>query len=144
MYYYYYNKKIILKIKLIEKKNLIKEIKKIKEFNLHEFKELKEFREFFCGERKKFDFFLDLKFFSKNIQKVLFEITKIPYGKTLTYSDISKKTGFHPRFIGHVCKINPYPILIPCHRVISKNGDINFQWGKKFKTYLQKMEKKFL
>tara|TARA_Y100000766_G_C18388797_1_gene357182 strand:+ start:325 stop:489 length:165 start_codon:yes stop_codon:yes gene_type:complete len=54
MYYYYYNKKIVLKIKLIEKKNLIKEIKKIKEFNFHEFP---EFKEFFCGQRKKFDFF---------------------------------------------------------------------------------------
>ena len=98
----------------------------------------------FLWSEKKIQFFLDLQFFSKNIQKVLFKITKIPYGKTLTYSDISKKTGFHPRFIGYVCKINPYPILIPCHRVVSKNGDTHFQWGKNYKIYLQKIEKKFL
>ena len=54
------------------------------------------------------------------------EIIKIPFGKTTTYKDIAIKIG-HPnssRPVANACGKNPYPIIIPCHRVICSNGKL--------------------
>ena len=59
-------------------------------------------------------------------KKVWSEIDKIPYGKTVTYKDIAKKSG-RPnasRAVANACGKNPTPITRPCHRVICSNGDI--------------------
>ena len=51
-------------------------------------------------------------------------LSAIPYGETCTYSDLATQCG-HPgaaRAVGAVCRSNPIPILIPCHRVVSSNG----------------------
>ncbi len=55
-------------------------------------------------------------------QRVWQAIYQIPYGETRTYSDLAKALQSHPRAIGQACGKNPIPILIPCHRVIAKNG----------------------
>ncbi|MDO5686984.1 MAG: methylated-DNA--[protein]-cysteine S-methyltransferase [Neisseria sp.] len=51
-------------------------------------------------------------------------IADIPYGKTATYSDLAKKLNSHPRAVGQACGKNPLPIVIPCHRVLAKNGGL--------------------
>ena len=54
------------------------------------------------------------------------EIKKIPRGSTLTYKDLAKKID-KPRAyraVANACGKNPYPIRIPCHRVIGSNGKI--------------------
>lgn len=50
----------------------------------------------------------------------------IPYGKTQSYSDIAKSVSRPKavRAIGTMIRLNPCPILVPCHRVIAKNGTI--------------------
>ena len=56
--------------------------------------------------------------------KVWEEITKIPKGKTKTYKEIAVNIG-HPnsaRAVANACGKNPYPIIIPCHRVIRSDG----------------------
>ena len=58
--------------------------------------------------------------------KVWKEIAKIPKGKTKTYKEIAIKIG-HPnsaRAVANACGKNPYPIIIPCHRVICSNGKL--------------------
>ena len=58
--------------------------------------------------------------------KVWKEIIKIPKGKTKTYKEIAINIG-HPnsaRAVANACGKNPYPILIPCHRVVRSDGKI--------------------
>jgi len=55
-------------------------------------------------------------------QKVWAEMLKIPLGKTLSYSAIANKIGSSARAVGNACRANPYPLIIPCHRVVSVNG----------------------
>jgi O-6-methylguanine DNA methyltransferase len=54
------------------------------------------------------------------------EISKIPYGQTMSYKEIAARIG-HPnssRAVANACGKNPYPIIIPCHRVIYSNGKL--------------------
>jgi methylated-DNA-[protein]-cysteine S-methyltransferase len=50
------------------------------------------------------------------------EISKIPVGKALTYGELAKKIKSAPRAVGGACGANPYPLIVPCHRVISATG----------------------
>jgi methylated-DNA-[protein]-cysteine S-methyltransferase len=54
--------------------------------------------------------------------KVLAELCKIPFGETLTYSALARKIGSSARAVGNACRDNPYPVIIPCHRVVSVSG----------------------
>lgn len=54
--------------------------------------------------------------------KVWAQIQSIPHGETRTYSWLSTLTSSSPRAVGGACGQNPIPVLIPCHRVISKSG----------------------
>ena len=54
------------------------------------------------------------------------EISRIPYGQTVSYKEIAARIG-HPnssRAVANACGKNPYPIIIPCHRVICSNGKL--------------------
>lgn len=61
---------------------------------------------------------------------VLLAVADIPYGETLTYKDIAEtisRPGAY-RFVGTTLAKNPFPILIPCHRVIKSDGSVG-QFG---------------
>jgi methylated-DNA-[protein]-cysteine S-methyltransferase len=81
------------------------------------------------------------------IKKRLWQILlKIPIGETKSYSEISKKMKMEKqtRYIAKLLKENPYPISIPCHRVIYKNGKTGkYIYGKEFKKFLLEWEKSF-
>lgn len=51
-------------------------------------------------------------------------IQNIPSGKTISYADIAAQLHSAPRAVGRACGANRIPIVIPCHRVISKNGGL--------------------
>ncbi|MBT5765324.1 MAG: methylated-DNA--[protein]-cysteine S-methyltransferase [Kordiimonadaceae bacterium] len=81
--------------------------------------------------------------FQKNVWKIMCEI---PYGKILTYGDISDRLNSHARAVGMACGANPIPIIIPCHRVIGKNGKLTgFSGGEGIETkrYLLELEDTF-
>ena len=64
--------------------------------------------------------------------KVWNEIKKIPKGSVRTYKEIAIAIN-HPksfRAVANACKKNPYPIVIPCHRVIKSNGNVGGYFGK--------------
>ena len=50
----------------------------------------------------------------------------MPHGKITTYNELSKSIGLKngQRLVGQMMKKNPFPVIIPCHRVIKSNGDI--------------------
>ena len=58
--------------------------------------------------------------------KVWKELSKIPFGETITYKEVAEAIG-HPkssRAVANACAKNPFPIEIPCHRVIRSDGGL--------------------
>ena len=50
------------------------------------------------------------------------EISAIPAGQTRSYGDLSRRLGSAARAVGQACGANPYPLVVPCHRVTSARG----------------------
>lgn len=126
----------------------------------------KQFAEYVSGKRKKFDLkalgvhsdLRELK--GTELQKTVWrELLQIPYGKTLTYSELAQKIG-KPRAVRAVASAvakNPLYVVIPCHRVLpkqtirqgkqpaSKKGDKsidigNYALGREMKKILLELE----
>jgi len=98
---------------------------------------------YFTGDRVDFDVEITLPFSSDFTKKVLFETKKIPYGETRTYGWLAKILGCKngARAVGQALKKNPIPIIIPCHRIIEKNGKIGgFSAGTHIKRRLLEIE----
>ena len=55
-------------------------------------------------------------------QKVWNATLGIEVGKTITYGEIAKRIMSGPRAVGTACGANPYPLVTPCHRVVSAQG----------------------
>ena len=76
--------------------------------------------------------------------KVLAEISKIPLGETRTYKQIAENIGKPnaARAVGMVCNKNPFPFVIPCHRVVGSNGSLTgYAYGKPLKKKILAFEK---
>lgn len=48
----------------------------------------------------------------------------IGYGETLSYGELAKRAGSSARAIGQACARNPFPIIVPCHRVLNASGSL--------------------
>lgn len=74
----------------------------------------------------------------------VYEVTrKIPYGKTLSYSEVAAKAGSPKaaRAVGAAMAANPLPLIIPCHRVVGSNGKLTgFTGGLNIKEMLLELE----
>lgn len=71
------------------------------------------------------------------------ELTKIPYGTTITYKQLAKRIGTSRGFqaVGRANAANPLPIIVPCHRVIGTDGSlVGYSSGIKTKEFLLKLE----
>ncbi len=55
-------------------------------------------------------------------QRVWSELCNIPFGATLTYGQLARRVGSGARAVAGACRSNPFPGLIPCHRVVSGHG----------------------
>ena len=98
--------------------------------------------EYFAGERREFE--LPLKLDGTEFQRaVLEELTRIPYGETVSYGEIAARIG-RPRAVravGAANGRNPLPIVVPCHRVIGSTGDLTgFGGGLATKEALLRLE----
>ena len=74
-----------------------------------------------------------IKLYGTNFQKKVWnEISKIPKGKVRTYKELAKLIGKpkSSRAVANACGKNPYPIKIPCHRVIRSDGSLGGYSGK--------------
>ena len=81
----------------------------------------RQIEEYFSDAMSSFD--LKLNCHGTAFQQSVWDvISSIKVGETLTYSDIAEKLKSSPRAIGNACRSNPIPIIVPCHRVVSKAG----------------------
>lgn len=104
----------------------------------------KEVMEYLDGERTSFDFVYELD--GTEFQKKVWEqLTCIPYGETRTYKEVAIAIG-NPRAsraVGMANNKNPIIIVVPCHRVIGKNGKlIGYAGGIDMKKELLDLERK--
>jgi len=77
-------------------------------------------------------------------KKVLLGLGDVPYGQTSSYGELARRIGFPraARAVGQALKRNPWPVLIPCHRVIGKEGGLRgFSSGSAWKRILLRIEK---
>ena len=74
--------------------------------------------------------------------KVWQRLQQIPYGQTQSYSQIAQSIGRPQavRAVGTACGKNPWLIIVPCHRVLSKTGLGGFALGLKVKSKLLHLE----
>lgn len=103
----------------------------------------KQLQEYFDGKRKNFSLPLciDGTSFQKEVWKTL---QKIPYGETRSYQWVAEEIGKPKvcRAVGNAIGANPLPIIIPCHRVIKKSGEIGgYSGGEGIKEKLLEHEK---
>jgi len=69
-------------------------------------------------------------------EKVYKKLLQVPKGKITTYGELAKAIGLQngQRAIGKIMNKNPYPVIIPCHRVVSSNGTIGgYAFGQDIK-----------
>ena len=91
------------------------------------------------------DFNLPIVFKGTPFQRRVWKaISAIACGRVLTYGEIAQQIGSGPRAVANACGANNLPLIIPCHRVVAKNGLGGFMSGKpngvKIKTWLLKHE----
>jgi len=72
-----------------------------------------------------FTFGLPLKLAGTAFQRRVWEqISAIPAGQTHTYGRLAESLDNAPRAVGQACGANPYPVVVPCHRVVASGGGL--------------------
>ena len=132
------NKEQLLKLSFKGLKDITEEAKEDKSRFKLIFRELDEY---FTGQREQFsvDYLIDASPFATRVYK---EMVKIPYGSTLSYSELAQKSGnkLAYRAVGTACGKNPLPLIIPCHRVTAVNSLGGFGGGLDTKRFLLNLE----
>lgn len=102
----------------------------------------KQLGEYFSGKRTTFD--IKINPTGTDFQKMVWkELQNISYGETKSYSEIAAATGNKnaQRAVGNACNKNLIMIIIPCHRVVSKNNNIGgYAYGRSIKRKLLNIE----
>ena len=98
----------------------------------------RQLQEYLKDEREGFD--LSISFPNSFTGEVMREMSNIPYGKTVSYSEIAETLDSSPIAIGQACGRNPIPIVVPCHRVTGKNSLGGYSLGLDLKKKLLKLE----
>lgn len=128
---------------LVYKITLDKNIEEKEESSLSKlvFQELCEYLD---GKRKTFTFKYEINA-TGFVEKVLDFVQTIPYGETRTYADVAKaiEKPRSYRAVGNALNKNPLLIVVPCHRVIRKNGLGGYKYGSEIKRTLLELEGKY-
>jgi len=105
---------------------------------------IQQLEDYFSGKRQTFN--IPLRFIGTSFQKKSWEILlSIPYGQTLSYGEQAMRFGDKnkARAIGAANGKNPLSIIVPCHRVVGKNGKLTgFAGGLEKKQFLLDLEAK--
>ncbi|MCV0412828.1 MGMT family protein [Nitrosarchaeum sp.] len=76
-------------------------------------------------------------------KKIYKKLLEVPKGKITTYGELAKAVGLKngQRAVGKIMNKNPYPVIIPCHRVIKSNGKIGgYAYGEEIKSNMLSKE----
>ena len=106
-----------------------------------------ELGEYFAGERTSFD--LPTAVAGDDFQRRVWGlIGAIPYGQTTTYGEIARELGDEPtlaRRVGGAVGRNPLSVIVPCHRVVGKDGKLTgYAGGLECKRLLLELEGQML
>lgn len=105
--------------------------------------------DYFLGKKNDFDVKIHFEQGSPFQQRVWTALQQIPFGTTWTYEDLASSISNQDRVqgrkmaraVGSACGANPLPLILPCHRVIGKNGHlVGFSGGLDIKAYLLGLE----
>lgn len=103
----------------------------------------RQLEEFFAGKRTTFD--IPMAPAGTDFQKrVWAELTRIPYGETISYAELAKRVGSEgaARAVGRANATNPIAVVVPCHRVIGADGSLTgYAYGVELKRSLLDFEK---
>jgi methylated-DNA-[protein]-cysteine S-methyltransferase len=108
----------------------------------HLLKAVTQLSEYFKGARRAFDLQLDVHGTDFQL-RAWRELSKIPYGKTISYHEQAKRIGDEKkaRAVGTANSRNPLSIVVPCHRVVAKSGHLTgFAGGLPAKKFLLELE----
>ncbi|MEU3795500.1 methylated-DNA--[protein]-cysteine S-methyltransferase [Streptomyces fructofermentans] len=105
---------------------------------------IRQFAAYFAGERNDFDLPLDWSLISGFNRQVLRELASgVPYGTVVGYGDLAGRVG-QPgaaQAVGTAMGANPLPVVVPCHRVVERDGGIGgFGGGLETKRQLLALE----
>jgi methylated-DNA-[protein]-cysteine S-methyltransferase len=91
----------------------------------------RELDEYFTGSRTAFDLPLDFALMKPFARKILAVTARIPFGVTSTYGEVAAEAGSPgaARAAGGALGSNPIPIVVPCHRVVARNGTLHGYTG---------------
>lgn len=91
---------------------------------------------YFDGQLTRFD--LPLALPDRPILRAVCErMLAIPFGETRTYGDLARSLGKPAQAIGQACGRNPIALIIPCHRILARNGLGGFSGGTGLETKIQ-------
>src|SRR5688572_874950 len=104
---------------------------------------IEQLTEYFEGRRTQFDLPMDVE--GTPFQKAVWgELLRIPYGETRTYGEVAKAIG-RPgaaRAVGMANHDNPLAVVIPCHRVVGRDGSLTgYAGGVHLKAQLLSIER---
>jgi len=98
----------------------------------------RELEKYFKGRPTDFRW-VSIEYPSK-FERILKEVRKIPFGKTVTYGDLAERLETSPRVVGAALRMNKVPVIIPCHRVVAKRGLGGYSYGVEIKRKLLSLE----
>ena len=105
----------------------------------------RQLQEYFAGRRRRFSVPLSIN--GSDFQKKVWQaLREIPYGETRSYLDIARRIEQPKacRAVGQANHANPLPILLPCHRVIGRDGRLGgYASGTAEKQFLLELERKY-
>lgn len=91
---------------------------------------VRQLESYFAGARQVFDLPL-APAGSPFQQSVWREMSRIPFGRTMSYGELAARIGGIARAVGTACGANPIPVIIPCHRVVAAGKALGgFSGGK--------------
>ncbi|RQX04788.1 methylated-DNA--[protein]-cysteine S-methyltransferase [Micromonospora arida] len=102
-----------------------------------------ELRAYFTGKLTTFTVPVSVPRGSDFERAVWREMTRIPYGETLTYGEVARLVGDPgaARAVGVACNRNPVPVIVPCHRIVGAGGKlVGFGGGLPRKVTLLELE----
>ena len=107
-------------------------------------KAAEQLEQWFAKEREDFDLALEPVGTARG-EELRAGLIAVGYGETLSYGALARVLGSSPRAIGQLCARNPFPIVVPCHRVLAEGGRLgNFSGGEgpKTKSWLLEHERR--
>lgn len=103
-----------------------------------------QLKQWFAGERREFTVPLEPAGTPRG-EELRAGLIGVGFGETLSYGALARQLGSSPRAIGQLCARNPFPILVPCHRVLGAGGALGAYSageGPKTKSWLLDHERR--